>query len=63
VLDRQGMARYIGALDDATHENRDGKNFYLDRAVTALLNNRQPQPAWTPPYGCELVRDNARAKG
>jgi peroxiredoxin len=63
VLDRQGLVRYIGALDDATRDNRDGQNFYLDRAVAALLNNRQPQPAWTPPYGCELVRESARAKG
>jgi peroxiredoxin len=63
VLDRQGMARYVGALDDATQENRDGQDFYLDRAVTALLSNRQPQPAWTPPYGCELVREPARTKG
>lgn len=62
VLDRQGLARYIGALDDATQENRDSKTFYLDRAVNALLNNRQPQPAWTPAYGCELVRQSNRAR-
>jgi peroxiredoxin len=60
VLDRQGMARYIGALDDATQEKRDSKTLYLDKAVTALLNNRQPQPAWTPAYGCPLVRQPSR---
>jgi hypothetical protein len=61
VLDRQGLARYIGALDDATAESRDAKRFYLDQAVNALLNNRAPQPAWTPAYGCQLVRHSARA--
>ncbi|MCC6189462.1 MAG: redoxin domain-containing protein [Anaerolineales bacterium] len=59
VLDRQGIVRYIGALDDATQDRRDGKNFYLDQAVTALLNNRSPDPAWTPAYGCPLVRQPA----
>jgi peroxiredoxin len=61
VLDRQGLARYIGALDDATKENRDAKNLHLDKAVHALLNNRPPKPAWTPAYGCELVRQAPRA--
>jgi peroxiredoxin len=56
VLDRQGLVRYIGALDDATPQARDARTFYLDRAVTALLNNRSPEPNWTPAFGCDIVR-------
>jgi peroxiredoxin len=63
VLDRQGLARYVGALDDATAEVRDARTYYLDRAVTALLNNRSPEPTFTPAYGCTLVRQLARAAG
>ena len=63
VLDRQGIARYIGALDDATAEARDARNYYLDRAVEALLNNRTPEPEWTPASGCEIVRQATRMGG
>jgi hypothetical protein len=34
VLDRQGMARYIGALDDATQEARDARASYSTRPST-----------------------------
>lgn len=56
VLDRQGFVRYTGALDDATLEQRQPKIIYLDRAVSALLNNQTPNPAATVPYGCTIVR-------
>lgn len=56
VADRQGIIRYIGALDDADHKQRDPKNMFLDRVVNAVLDNRQPDPALTPPYGCPIVR-------
>lgn len=56
VLDRQGLVRYVGALDDATAQARNSKTFHLDRAVTALLDNKLPDPAWTAAYGCSIVR-------
>ena len=56
VLDRQGFVRYTGALDDATLEQRRPKTIYLDRAVSAMLDNRAPNPAATAPYGCAIVR-------
>jgi peroxiredoxin len=62
VLDRQGLARYIGALDDATSQAHDARTYYLDRAVTALLNNRAPDPEFTPAAGCEIVTESAKAK-
>jgi peroxiredoxin len=61
VLDRQGLARYIGALDDATAEEREARTFYLDRAVAALLDERTPDPAWTPAYGCPIERQAGTA--
>jgi peroxiredoxin len=57
VLDRQGIIRYIGAVDDATSENPVPKHFYVDRAVSALLDNRPPNPAETAPTGCKLIRE------
>jgi hypothetical protein len=60
VLDRQGITRYIGALDDATQTARDARVFYLDKAVAALLDNRLPNPAHTPAHGCAIVRQPAR---
>lgn len=56
VTDRQGTVRYVGALDDASPEQREAKHFYLDRAVAALLANRPVNPAETAPFGCKLVR-------
>ena len=56
VLDRQGLVRYVGALDDASEQSRDAKQYYLDKAVSALLANGTPDPAHTPPFGCSIVR-------
>jgi peroxiredoxin len=56
VLDRQGTVRYTGALDNATPRSRDGRTLYLDMAVSALLADRMPDPASTPPFGCSIVR-------
>jgi peroxiredoxin len=61
VLDRQGLIRYVGALDDASEKSRDAKQFYLDKAVTTLLANGTPEPAYTQPFGCSIVRHNAAA--
>jgi peroxiredoxin len=61
VLDREGLVRYIGALDDANDKSRDAQQFYLDRAVTALLANATPEPAYTQPFGCSIVRQAAEA--
>lgn len=61
VLDRQGLIRYVGALDDASAKSRDAKQFYLDRAVTSVLGNDTPEPAFTTPFGCAIVRHTSAA--
>ncbi len=71
VLDRQGLIRYVGALDDAGAKGREAKGheakareamqYYLDRAVTSVLGNATPEPAYTAPFGCTIVRQSSAA--
>ncbi len=56
VVDREGVIRYAGALDDATAQRRIPKVIYLDRAIAAVTNNREPNPPTTAPYGSAIVR-------
>lgn len=56
IADKQGIIRYMGALDDASFSKPDAKVIFIDRAVNALLAGRPPEPAVTAPYGCNLVR-------
>ena len=56
ILDRQGVLRYTGALDDATAGRRRPKVIYVDRAVASLLQDKTPSPTVTSPYGCAIVR-------
>lgn len=56
VMDKRGIVRYAGALDDANFKQPRPKTVYLDRAVTALLEGKAPEPAVTLPYGCSIVR-------
>jgi hypothetical protein len=56
VIDRSGILRYQGALDDVTFRQRSPTRSYLRLAIEALLAGRQPDPAETQPYGCTIVR-------
>ncbi len=56
VLDRQGILRYRGAVDDVNFRNREAGRFYLQEAVEALLNGGRPEIEETPPFGCAIVR-------
>jgi hypothetical protein len=57
VIDREGILRYGGALDDVSFRQKRPKRFYLDEAVEALLDGRLPEVAETPAYGCSIVRE------
>lgn len=57
VLDREGILRYSGAMDNASFRLRRPTRFYLDEAVEALLAGRLPEVGETPPYGCAIVRE------
>jgi peroxiredoxin len=57
VIDRVGILRYRGAVDDVTFRLRRPTRFFLDEAVEALLDGRLPALAETPAYGCTIVRE------
>ena len=57
VVDREGILRYRGAVDDITFRHRKATRFFLEEAVEALLDGRLPELQETPAYGCAIVRE------
>jgi peroxiredoxin len=57
VLDRDGILRYRGAVDDVTFRRREATQFFSWEAVESLLNGQLPQLNETPAYGCAIVRE------
>ena len=57
VLDREGILRYRGAVDDITFRHREATRFFLQEAVEALLNGQPPLLSEMPAYGCTIVRE------
>ena len=57
VVDREGILRYQGAVDNITFRKREVTHFFLQQAVEALLAGRLPEQAETPAYGCTIVRE------
>jgi len=57
VLDREGILRYCGGIDNITFRCREATRFFLHEAVEALLEGRLPELSETPAYGCAIVRE------
>ncbi len=57
VIDREGILRYAGAVDDASFRQRRPTRFYLDEAVEALLAGHLPPIQETMAYGCAIIRE------
>jgi peroxiredoxin len=57
VVDRDGILRYRGAIDDVTFRQRKATRFFLKEAVEVLLTGRLPDLQETPAYGCTIVRE------
>ena len=57
VVDKEGILRYRGAVDDVTFRNRIASRFFLKDAVDSLLEGNLPTPPETPAYGCTIVRE------
>jgi len=57
VLDRAGILRYRGAVDDVTFRRREATQFFLQDAVESLLKGKVPEWSETPAYGCTIVRE------
>jgi peroxiredoxin len=56
LIDRKGILRYRGAVDDVTFRQRVATHFYLREAVEALLADRLPEITEVKPFGCTIVR-------
>ena len=57
VIDPSGILRYHGAVDDVTFRKRTATRWYVEEAVEALLDGRQPEITETPAYGCTIVSE------
>ena len=57
LLDREGILRYRGAVDDVTFRHRKATRFFLEEAVEALLGGQLPDVQETTAYGCAIVRE------
>jgi len=57
LMDRDGILRYRGAVDDVTFRQRKATRFFLKEAVDALLEGHLPARTETPAYGCTIVRE------
>jgi peroxiredoxin len=57
VLDRAGILRYRGAVDDITFRQPGATRFFVKEAVEALLRGDLPASGETPSYGCTIVRE------
>jgi peroxiredoxin len=56
LIDRQGVLRYRGAVDDVSFRQREPSRHYLKEAVDALLSGRVSDLVETQPFGCTIVR-------
>lgn len=57
LIDRHGILRYNGAVDDVSFRQREPTHFYLREAVEALLAGRLPEISEVQPFGCTIVFD------
>lgn len=54
VLDREGVLRYWGAIDDMSFEKYWPDVNYLEEAVDALILGQEVSDPYNPPVGCDL---------
>ncbi len=57
IIDREGILRYRGSVDDVTFRQRKPTRFFLDEAVELLLAGQLPTLTESPAYGCVIVRE------
>ena len=57
AVDREGILRYRGSVDDVTFRQRIPTRFFLDLAIESLLNGQLPPLPESPAYGCAIVRE------
>ncbi|MFZ5856683.1 MAG: redoxin domain-containing protein [Chloroflexota bacterium] len=56
ILDREGVVRYHGAVDDVSFCQRVATRSYVEEAVNALLAGTLPAIPEAPAFGCTIIR-------
>jgi len=54
IVDKDGVLRYAGAIDDDPHGDAASPSSYIDAALTALTSGGRPTNPSTKPYGCSV---------
>ena len=62
MIDRLGILRYAGAVDNVAFRQRTATRFYVEEAVEALLEERLPPTPEQPPFGCAITRSRFNAR-
>ena len=57
VLDRAGVVRYRGAVDDVSLRQKTATRRFVEEAVDALLRGESPSVAEVAAFGCSIVRE------
>ena len=58
ILDREGVVRYHGAVDDVSFSQRVATRSYAEEAVNALLAGILPAIPKVPAFGCSIIRES-----
>jgi len=56
VIDRNGILRYRGAVDDVNFRQRNPTRCFFEEAVEAVLVGKIPVEKDIPAFGCAIVR-------
>jgi peroxiredoxin len=54
IIDKEGVLRYNGAIDDDPKGRKDSPTNYVKQAVEALKSGEKVEPSSTKPYGCSV---------
>ncbi|MBK6352025.1 MAG: thioredoxin family protein [Saprospiraceae bacterium] len=54
LLDKNRVVKYIGAIDDSPKDAAMVKEKYLENAIAALMNGKDPDPSITKAIGCSI---------
>jgi peroxiredoxin len=55
------IVKYIGSIDDNYQDASSVQKPYIENAIEALLNNKEPDPSFTKAIGCSIKAKPAEA--
>lgn len=58
ILDREGVVRYHGAVDDVNFRQKVATRWFAEEAVNALLAGTLPSIPKAPAFGCSIIRES-----